>query len=229
MESCMVHFQVMVHVHVVQVEKRQNTGISSGSWEMGAQVGQVKLGRQCLSDQAVGPFVEVAQHDARAGYVDRSQQIFIHQANSLLLALAMRSAKVNVEDMYQMLPNANVGAQDAAFFAARDGQVNLSDQSKIESAERHIAIDPATMFASFADGVNIPEIGRQIAGLMILNRFTLVVHYFLESNDISVQLSQDAPNALDARAAIEPPSFVNVVGCDAESGPEHWLYLVLDE
>ena len=196
---------------------------------MGAQVSQVKLCRQRPRDQAVGPLVEVAQHDARAGYVDRSQKIFIHQPNSLLLALAMRRAKVNVEDMYQMLPNANVGAQNAAFFAARDGQVNLADQSKFESAERHIAVDPATMCARFADGVNISEICRQIFGLMILNRFALVAHYFLESNDVSVQLSQDARNALDARAAIEPPSFVNVVGCDAESGHEHLLHLVLDE
>jgi hypothetical protein len=136
---------------------------------------------------------------------------------------------VNIEDMYQMMPDANVGAQDAAFFAARNGQVNVAHQSKIESAERHIAIDPATMFARFANGVNISESRRQIAGLMIHNRFTLVVHYFLERNDVSVQLSQHAGNALDARAAIEPPRFVNVVCCDAEFGHRHWLHLVLDE
>ena len=83
------------------------------------------------------------------------------------------------------------------------------------------------MLASFSNSVKAPETIREIAGLMILNRQTLVAHHFLQGYDVSVNLSQYTRDAFNAYPAIEPPALVNVISGDAEGS--HGLHLILDQ
>ena len=118
MKAGFVYLEVMVQVYVVQVQDRQNGRIRSSARKMGEQIGTVKLGRECPSDQSMRPFVEVTQHNARSGNIDGSEQIFVHQANRLFLPLPMRRAEVNVKDVHQVVAEADIGSQSAALFAA---------------------------------------------------------------------------------------------------------------
>jgi hypothetical protein len=175
------------------------------------------------------PFVEVAQHDARAGDIYRSEQVLIHQPDCLCSALAVRCTEMNVEYMEKVMSDMDVGPEHAPRFATWHGEIDLSDQPEVKSAESHISVDTAAMLASLSDRVYISELGCQITGLMLLDGSTLVVDHFLECDYIRVQFAQNPSNALDSSAPIESASLMNVVSGNATFRHRGPLDLILDQ
>jgi hypothetical protein len=163
------------------------------------------------------PFIEVAQYDAWARDVDRPQQIFIDQTDRLCPALAVRRTEVNVEDVKEMWAYAEVGTKHTPFFPAGNAQIHMTGQFESAPAESYIAVHSAAMLASFSDGVKVSETIREIAGLMILNRETVVAHDLLQRYQIGIELCEHPSDAFDGNPAVESTSLVNVVGGNAES------------
>src|SRR6266436_8538496 len=93
----------------------------------------------------------------------------------------------------------------------------MTDQFESAPAERYIAVHSAAMFASFSNSVKVSETIREIAGLMILNRETLVAHHLLQRHQIGIDLCEHPTDAFDANPAVESPALVNVVRGNAES------------
>ena len=81
-----------------------------------------------MRDESVGPFVEIAQDDARTGNVRRLEQIFIHQEDRLRPPLAVRRSEMHVKNVHQMLAYADVGAQNSAF--SRPGTVRSTRRTR---------------------------------------------------------------------------------------------------
>jgi hypothetical protein len=73
------------------------------------------------------------------------------------------------------------------------------------------------MLASFSNSVTVPESIREIAGLMILNRETLVAHHLLQRYQIGIDLPEHPSDAFDRNPAVESPALVNVIRGNAES------------
>jgi hypothetical protein len=91
----------------------------------------------------------------------------------------MSGTEVNVENVHQMVTEADVSSKNAAFFPPRYRQVNMADRPELESSERYVPVRAATMLAGLANRVNVSELGRQVGGLVVLNGLPLVVDNLL--------------------------------------------------
>ena len=79
----------------------------------------------------------------------------------------------------------------------------MTGQFESAPAERYIAVDSAAMLASFSNSVKVPETIRKIAGLMILNRETLMAHHLLQRYQIGIDLREHPSDAFDANPAVD--------------------------
>src|SRR5207237_3940448 len=98
----------MVVVDVVQMQQRQDAGISAASAGEALQVGAAKFAAQQAGGEAERPLVEIAGDDARAAQAGGARDLIAYQSRALGAALAQSGAAMDVEQM-----------QDAAFSRRR--------------------------------------------------------------------------------------------------------------
>lgn len=108
----------------------------------------------------MGPLVEIAEDDARAGDVDRPQKVFINEPHRLGSPLAARRAEMHVENVQQVRAYAKVRAKHAALLPAGDAQIDMPDQFERPPAQRYVAVDASAMFSRFADCVEASKMVR---------------------------------------------------------------------
>ena len=170
-----------------------------------------------MCHQAVRPLVEIAEHDARAGDVNRAEHFFIDKTNRLRLALSVRCAEVQVKDVQETIVKTNIGTKGAAFFPSGNGQVYRSNQFEFPAAQRYVAIYGAAVLPGLPNGAKVTELFGQVACLVMLYRAAFFTHNFLQRNDVRINLREHAGDAFNADSSIESLRLMNVVGRDAES------------
>jgi hypothetical protein len=206
--------ELVVEVDVVEIQQRDQGRISPRARHVVSEVGQVKLRRQRSCDQAVGPLVEIAQHDSGSRNIHGPEEVLIDQAHRLCAAFAVSRAEMDVEDMEETLTEQDIGSQYASPLPPTDAEINMTDPLKIPAAQSDISVHSSTMFPRLAYGVAIPEAIRQITGLMVFNGRPVPADNFLKSNNIGFDRRQHAGNTFHPDPAVESPCLVDVISGD---------------
>lgn len=224
------NLEVIVTVNVIQVQERQKRGIVSGARQTLRQIAEMELSGKRPADQAVGPIIEIAEYNSRPGNIHGSENIGVHEPNGLLPALVTSRAEMHIKYMHQAMTDADVRAKHTSFFPAADGQIDLPDVLKFPSAQGRVSVNAATVFSGLPDREEVAKPLGEKTGLVVLDRCSFVIHYFLQSDDVRIDLLEYPRDAFYTCAAIEATPFMNVVGrdpkCPHVPKPSH---LILDQ
>src|SRR5438876_4408976 len=144
----------MVVVDVVQMQQRQDAGISAAASGEALQVGAAKLAAQQAGGEAERPLVEIAGDDARAAQAGAAHDLIAHQARTLSAALAQSGAQVHVEQM-----------QDAAFSRRREFQVGAQASAPLAADKRQQIALPGQQRQASDERVAVGGAGLQFARL----------------------------------------------------------------
>lgn len=177
-----------------------------------AKVRETKLSGESSRDPPVRPYVKIAEDDARARDVNGLEEILIDQPDRLRPALPVCRAKVHIEDMQKLRAYAQVRTEQSPFLPTGNTQIDVPGAFNGLRLNVTFAVDSAAMLPGFFYRMRISELVREIASLVVLDRTAFVAHYLLQGYDVSVDLGEDLTDAFHAKAAIESPAFVNVVG-----------------
>lgn len=211
-------FQSFVEVDVIQMQERQNAGISALSPEVKANVCALEVFFQQARSHTARPFVEISKQDSRAYVVAVFQHVFVQQLFSLMPPFDERRSQVDVVNVQRLFAvQVNVYAQASALFSTCDADVVVARGDYWEAAQDYVAVSAALQLPVFSQ----PEIQAKLAGdemrLVVLVFLALNAMNFLHGYDVGVNFAQYFNDPLRAQTAIYPHAFVNVVSGDSKS------------
>src|SRR5262245_66630589 len=94
--------QLPVKIHVVEMHKRQHSGIGGSPFQMHLNVNAFKFILQAAGNQPSSPFVEVTHYQPRVLQSWRQEDFAAHQHVGLLATLQIAGTEMDVKNMYDL-------------------------------------------------------------------------------------------------------------------------------
>jgi hypothetical protein len=118
-----LHARALV-IDVIEVEQREEAGIGAAVAQMRPEIDAVELLREDIGRQRAGPFVEIAEHDLRAG--DPAVVDDVCQPHRLIAALEQRGAQMHVVEVQDVfVGDLEIDALDEARLTGLPAEVLL--------------------------------------------------------------------------------------------------------
>jgi hypothetical protein len=204
--------EALVVVDVIQVEEREQPGISAPRAEVHAHVDAPKVGGEQRDEQRP-PVVEVSEKHPGAGEVRARPDHGLEEPGPLLAPLGRRRAEVHVEHVQQRpVSQPHVHAQAAALLPPGDAQVVEASRAERQRAQDDVAV-PAPEMAPHRPEVHIEaQLPREVARLVLLGPASGHAQHLLERHHVRPDLPEHPRDPLGTHAPVEAAALVDVVG-----------------
>ena len=91
--------EVAIVIKMVEVKDREDSWVSAGRPERFARVGSFEGFHHQARRQAVGPLVEVADHDLRAGVLLSMEDLIAQEHSRLMAAFHEAGSQMDIEEV----------------------------------------------------------------------------------------------------------------------------------
>jgi len=207
--------QHLIEVDVIQRKDGKPSGERPKSSEVSTHIGFVEVRDHSWSYRTPKPFIEVAQNDPGTMQFLIRDDPAIDQLARLLALFEEPGSKVNIENVEDVLVEADVSPQAASPLASAGADVVVLMALYGEAGQQDIAVSAALMPAILAKR----EVKSQFLGdkprLVLFRRSTLKTYNLLQRNNIGVQLPQHVGDAVRLHAPVHATTLVDVVGDNA--------------
>lgn len=92
-----------------------------------------------------------------------------------------------------------------------------------QTGKQKVAIRAATIAAIFAQFGMHPQFFCDVPGLVLDPTMPIKADYFLQRDNVCIDLAEDFHNSLRANASVNSPAFVDVIRCNAYTPGFLWI------
>jgi hypothetical protein len=212
MKITMLHGEGGVKIDVIEVEQRQDAGISARTPRASLNVHTLKLGVKQACGKTPCPFVEVSQYDPGSSELAVVQNIRGQQHSGLLTSFEICSPQVYVKDMQQCTARQlQVYANATAPFPAVCADVVVAGGAQGISAEYQVPVSATIQPAGHSHIRPHSHWTGYKSGLIFLRIMAAGTYNLLQRDDVGVDLLQYLHNALGAYPAVHTAALVDIV------------------
>ncbi len=205
------HLKRVIEVNMIEVQKRNHSGIRLRAAQMKPYVGAAKMRRQHPRHESASPFVEISEHYPRAVKLPAQEYFRSDQPPRLMSAFEEGRAEMHIEDVKPVIVYFDIGAKATARLASAHAQVIVESPLHGEASEQDVSVRTAVEFSGLArKKIHIELLGYE-SRLILLTRSAVEADDFLKRDDIGVKFAQNFDYTGGAYFSVETFALVNVI------------------